>query len=273
MQGKFFAISLDKTARICSIVERSNSEHTRNRRFAGFGFSCGRPFKRRRSRRGKGRRMETEDLRTLKILEAVDQEEAPSQRDLARRLDISLGLVNSFIKRLVKKGYFKAKTIPKNRVKYILTPQGAAEKTRLTYEYIRHSFGYYREMRLRMKNRYRELEAQGVRNLAFCGVSELAEIAALMLHESRMTLVGLYDPEPRKETLLDHPVKPLSQISENSFDRVFVTAITDPARMVEGLLEAGVAPEKIITLEEDAAANTLRWREAARRIRHGDAKN
>lgn len=217
--------------------------------------------------------METEDLRTLKILEAVEQEEAPSQRDLARQLNVSLGLVNSFIKRLAKKGYFKAKTIPKNRVRYILTPHGAAEKTRLTYEYIRHSFGYYREMRLRMQNRYRDLERQGVRRLAFCGVSELTEIAALMLYESRMKLVGIYDPEPKGETLLDHPVKPLSQISASPFDRVFVTAISEPALVVEQLLAVGVAPEKIITLEEDAAATTLRWRAAARRIRRGAAEN
>ena len=51
--------------------------------------------------------MDPIDLRTLKILEKVDNDGAPSQRDLARDLNISLGLVNSFIKRLVKKGFFK----------------------------------------------------------------------------------------------------------------------------------------------------------------------
>ena len=51
--------------------------------------------------------METQDLRTLKILEEIDNDHTPSQRELAQKLDISLGLVNSFIKRLVNKGYFK----------------------------------------------------------------------------------------------------------------------------------------------------------------------
>ena len=106
--------------------------------------------------------MDQKDLRTLKILEKVDNGVVPSQRDLARDLNISLGLVNSFIKRLVKKGYFKARHIPKNRMRYFMTPKGAAEKTRLTYEYIQHSYNFYREARQKLRNLYRELESQNV---------------------------------------------------------------------------------------------------------------
>ena len=61
--------------------------------------------------------MDNQDLRTLKILEEIDKENAPSQRELAKELNISLGLVNSFIKRLVKTGYFKITNIQKNRIK------------------------------------------------------------------------------------------------------------------------------------------------------------
>ncbi len=47
--------------------------------------------------------MDHQDLRTLKLLEEIDKDETPSQRDLSRKLNISLGLVNSFIKRLGSK--------------------------------------------------------------------------------------------------------------------------------------------------------------------------
>ena len=56
--------------------------------------------------------MDTQDIRTLKILQEYDAGDSPSQRYLSRKLDISLGLVNSFLKRLAKKGYFKITTIP-----------------------------------------------------------------------------------------------------------------------------------------------------------------
>ena len=98
--------------------------------------------------------MDPKDIRTLKILEKVDNDIVPSQRDLARDLNISLGLVNSFIKRLVKKGYFKARHIPKNRMRYFLTPKGASEKTRLTYEYIQYSYNFYKEARQKLRALY-----------------------------------------------------------------------------------------------------------------------
>ena len=60
--------------------------------------------------------MDPKDIRTLKILEQVDNGRTPSQRDLAGELNISLGLVNSFIKRLVKKGFVKIRTIPKKNL-------------------------------------------------------------------------------------------------------------------------------------------------------------
>ena len=77
--------------------------------------------------------MHVKDIRTLSILEEIDQKKSPCQRYLAKKLNISLGLVNSFLKRLAQKGYFKITTIPKNRLKYILTTKGAVEKARLTY--------------------------------------------------------------------------------------------------------------------------------------------
>lgn len=51
--------------------------------------------------------MKTHEIRVLKILESVKGDRLSSQRDLARELNISLGLVNSFIKRLAHKGYVK----------------------------------------------------------------------------------------------------------------------------------------------------------------------
>ena len=59
--------------------------------------------------------MDNQDIRTLKILEEIGTDNVPSQRELARKLNVSLGLVNSFVKRLAQKGYFKVTTIPKCR--------------------------------------------------------------------------------------------------------------------------------------------------------------
>ena len=89
-------------------------------------------------------KMDVHDLRTLRLLDAIERRKSPSQRDLARVLGVSLGLVNSFVRRLAQKGYFKITHLPRNRIRYILTPKGAAEKSRLTYAYLQFSHPFYR---------------------------------------------------------------------------------------------------------------------------------
>ena len=91
--------------------------------------------------------MDKDDLNAMRLMGAIDRSENLSQRDLAKRLNISLGLVNTFIKRLVNKGYFKVKTMPKNRVKYFLTPAGLARKSRLTVEYLKYSVDTYKDIK------------------------------------------------------------------------------------------------------------------------------
>ena len=80
--------------------------------------------------------MDKEHIHMLRLMGEIERDGNSSQRELSRRLNLSLGLVNTFLKRLVAKGYFKVKTMPRNRVKYFLTPKGLARKSRLTVEYL-----------------------------------------------------------------------------------------------------------------------------------------
>ena len=101
--------------------------------------------------------MDVHDLRTLRLLDAIEEKRSPSQRDLARVLGVSLGLVNSFVRRLAKKGYFKITHLPRNRIRYILTPKGAAEKSRLTYAYLQFSYQFYRDARSKLRDLLQDL--------------------------------------------------------------------------------------------------------------------
>ncbi|NLI30190.1 MAG: winged helix-turn-helix transcriptional regulator, partial [Nitrospiraceae bacterium] len=69
---------------------------------------------------------ELRDDIALKLLDEVAKEPTVSQRALSARLDIALGLVNTYLKRLCKKGHLKVTTLPRNRIKYLITPQGFA---------------------------------------------------------------------------------------------------------------------------------------------------
>src|SRR3990170_1377431 len=70
----------------------------------------------------------------LDLLTSVEHDGERSQRHIAAELGIALGLVNAYLKRCVKKGLVKVSQAPARRYAYYLTPQGFAEKSRLTVE-------------------------------------------------------------------------------------------------------------------------------------------
>ena len=194
--------------------------------------------------------MDQDELRTLKLLEAVDSREPPTQRELARDLDISLGLVNAFMKRLAKKGYFKITTIPKNRAKYLLTPRGALEKSRLTYEYIRYSVGFYREIREMLVTLFGRLENEGVERITLYGCGEVAELAHLFLQNTSIRLTGVFDDKSEGQKFFGHMVKSYEQLGNDGCEYVLLTQTEDIQSHFDRLVSIGVAPERILHLRD-----------------------
>jgi DNA-binding MarR family transcriptional regulator len=192
--------------------------------------------------------MDPTDLRTLKILEKVDNDKTPSQRDLAGELGISLGLVNSFIKRLVKKGFVKISTIPNKRIKYILTPRGAAEKTRLTYEYIQHSYRFYKNARQKLRELYADLAKQGVTRIVFYGAGDLAEIAYIFLQETPIQLVAIVDEEQKGKGFMKQIVADLDGLNKIAFDRILITTINSRASALQKIVQKDIASDLVIEI-------------------------
>ncbi|TDA64538.1 MAG: winged helix-turn-helix transcriptional regulator [Clostridia bacterium] len=63
-----------------------------------------------------------------------------SQRKIAAGTGLSPGMVNILLQRMVKKGLVKLERVNGKTLRYILTPLGMAEKTRLAYQYVQHSY-------------------------------------------------------------------------------------------------------------------------------------
>jgi len=85
--------------------------------------------------------------RQLRILEALERDPNTTQARLAAQLGVAVGSVNWYLKRLIRKGYVKAKRMERRRLKYLVTPQGLALKARLTSQYMEASLRVYRELR------------------------------------------------------------------------------------------------------------------------------
>lgn len=192
--------------------------------------------------------MDLQGQRDLQLLNEVERDAGITQRSLATKMGVALGLTNLYLKRLARKGYIKITTIPSHRIKYLLTPRGMAEKSRLTYQYMQYSLSYYREMRERLKQVLTELSHAGAKRVAVYGTGELAELAYLTLREMDLTLVGFVDGA-QGQTFLSYPLWPVEALSGWSYDALLVADLTDTKKIHTRLIRAGVPKEKIVTLD------------------------
>src|SRR5512144_1321507 len=119
----------------------------------------------------------TEDGEIMRgLLEAVALDGTRSQRTLASELGVALGLVNAYVKRCVRKGLMKVSTAPRRRYAYYLTPQGLAEKSRLTAQYFAYSFSLFRQAKSDCVAVFGQARANGYTRVVLAGVSDVAEI-------------------------------------------------------------------------------------------------
>lgn len=191
--------------------------------------------------------MDVQGQRDLLLLSEVERDGSLTQRSLSTRLGVALGLTNLYLKRLARKGYIKITTIPRNRIRYLLTPQGLAEKTRLTYEYMDFSLSYYRDIRIRLKEMLMASEEVRGQRFVIYGTSELAELAYLSLRELDVCCVGFIDGKPR-ESFLSYPVIVPEKIGQWEFDKVLIADLEQSALYEAQLVQCGVPQDKVLRL-------------------------
>ena len=87
----------------------------------------------------------------FRVLALLERNPDISQRELARQLGVSLGGANYALRALVDRGMVKAHNFSKSERKlayaYVLTPQGLAEKTKLTARFLKRKLEEYEALK------------------------------------------------------------------------------------------------------------------------------
>jgi ribosomal protein S25 len=193
--------------------------------------------------------MDVEAHRDMKLLEAVEEDSRVTQRGLATKLGIALGLTNIYLKRLARKGFIKCVNVQSNRISYLITPRGIAEKARLTYEFMDYSLHLYGEVRQRLRAVLQECAAAG-RRVAIYGRGEAAEIAYLSLKECGLEPVAVFDDEAGDD-FLGMPVLPIREHAGVAYDLMIVATLVPSEHLVISLVAQGVVRDKLMPLRRD----------------------
>jgi DNA-binding MarR family transcriptional regulator len=184
----------------------------------------------------------------LGLLDSVERGSAKSQRSLASELGIALGLVNTYLKRCVRKGLVKVRHAPARRYAYYLTPNGFAEKSRLTVEYMSYSFSLFRRAKTDCAAAMELARARGFKSIALLGASDIAEIAAICALDSGVSIGAVVDARSDLSKFIGVPlVKSLDDVV-GAFDAVLVTDIVATQDTISAAI-AHLGAERVLVPE------------------------
>ena len=133
------------------------------------------------------------NVKELEILEKIENNGHLTQRDLSKEVGIALGLVNHLLKKMVGKGWIKIKNMEARRIKYLITPEGAREKSGLLYKRVENTIHFYLEAKRVIKEKVMHLKNEGVESVSIYGINHIAEVLFIVLKELKLELVYVVD--------------------------------------------------------------------------------
>ncbi len=108
-----------------------------------------------------------DDNTSYGLLKTLENNPSLSQRDLAKRLGISLGKVNFCLNALVEKGCVKVNNFRNSDNKlayaYLLTPRGVEQKARMTVEFLQIKLQEYQRLHKEIEELKIEARQTGLR--------------------------------------------------------------------------------------------------------------
>jgi DNA-binding MarR family transcriptional regulator len=194
-----------------------------------------------------------DDLRRL--LEELDAGDDLSQRQLSARLGIALGRVNRVLRTLIEQQWVREDRGASGRIRYVVSAEGAAARTRMTREHLGHALVSYSAVRDRVRDGLAACRgtngavAAKPPALALYGTGAVAHIAFACAAELGLPLIGFVDDTPC-DSYLGLPVLPPGELRAMSFngcplDWLLVATLTEQDAVRDRLLELGLPLERV----------------------------
>ena len=135
----------------------------------------------------------------FQVLDALDQKEITTQRELSEHTGISLGQINYVVNRFLEKGLIKLGNFRKNprkiRYVYLLTPKGIEAKSKLAVNFVMSKLREYNDLRQRLAERLTFFQKKGHQRIIFVGPTIARDFIESIIqdHNMNLFLVGSYN--------------------------------------------------------------------------------
>ncbi len=166
------------------------------------------------------------DIRELEILERLENNGHLTQRDLSKEVGIALGLVNHLLKKMVTKGWIKIKNIDSKKIRYLITPEGAREKSSLLYKRVESTIHFYLEAKRVIKDKIIHLKNDGIEDVSIYGINHISEVLFIVLKELGLELSSVVEEKNEGKEWFGYNVIGMEEFIKNK-DSVLVFASFD----------------------------------------------
>lgn len=144
----------------------------------------------------------------LSLLESIGEFEASTapvtQRELATRSGLSLGMTNALLRRLAERGWVKLTKLSPKSIRYALTPEGVGEILRRTAGYFQRAAHNAEQYRARVEAFIVAAKRRGVPTLILAGTSELDFLIEFLCERHALAFAKTTDLE-RARTIGRNP--------------------------------------------------------------------
>ncbi len=164
-----------------------------------------------------------DDLISLRILDMIEQGKKISQRKITNQTGLAAGLVHSYMRKVINKGWVKAKQVSARRWLYYLTPDGFMEKSNLTIKYFSVTLKNFRDAQNLLRNHVDICQQSGWSRLIVAGDNDLAEIAALNINSvNALKLVAVLSVLGDGVTVAGVKALKFDSVDEIEYDRILI---------------------------------------------------
>lgn len=170
----------------------------------------------------------------VRLLTTLSEKPEATQRDLATEMGISLGMMVSYMKSCVRKGFIRSKQVAPQRWAYFVTPKGFAEKSRMVSGYLYRAMTFFRDTRVQLEELFGQCQKEGIQTIAMVGSGDVAEIAMLVSQGFPVSVELVMQSEGYIENL-------------KGFDAVLVTDIANPQGTFDALKEF-IVEDKLLSI-------------------------
>ncbi len=171
-----------------------------------------------------------EEITQYNILQSLENGEQTSQRQLSSQLGINVASINFALKKLTKRGFVKMLGANPRRMQYILTPKGIAEKTQLAYKFFDRNFHFYKAVRKDVEDKIGSIQFNNKKRVALYGVTDLMELAYLVIQDKELELVAIVDDE-MKIRIFGYHVIGIEEINTHTPDFLLLTKELDAEKV------------------------------------------